>query len=90
MDDHLQELVKLQREQNELLKKYLWRIRFSLMGLFLLTTATAIGMGVIAYQNRPKTPVPLTPPTFTFPTAPTVQPAPAGDIELDGDIPGTT
>jgi hypothetical protein len=51
MDGQLQELINLQREQNQLLKKYLWRFRFSLMALLFVTTATAVGLGVFVYQS---------------------------------------
>jgi len=55
MDDQLlRELVAGQKEQTELLRRYLWRLRFSLLGLFLLMTATAIGLGILVYENRPK------------------------------------
>jgi hypothetical protein len=54
MDDQLQELINLQKEQNQLLKRYLWRFRFSLLFLMLLTTAVAVGLGLMVYQgNRP-------------------------------------
>jgi hypothetical protein len=52
MDDQLQELINLQREQNQLLKKYLWRFRFSLLTLLLLMTITAAGLGFLVYQDR--------------------------------------
>jgi hypothetical protein len=96
MDDQLQQLINLQREQNELLKKHLWRLRFSLLSLLLLTTATAIGLGVVVWQL---------PTRFSAPTAPGatirwVQPvpgaplrpaitAPAGDINVDPSVPTT-
>lgn len=54
MDDQLQELINLQKEQNQLLKKYLWRFRFSLMALLLVTTATAAGLGLFVYQSTQK------------------------------------
>ncbi len=67
MDDQLTQLVELQREQNALLKRYLWRLRFSLLGLLLLTTATSIGLGLVIYQTRnavtpvfPQTATPIT------------------------------
>lgn len=60
MDDQLQQLIDLQREQNQLLKKYLWRFRFSLMSLLILTTITAIGLGFLVYQDQTKV-VPPTP-----------------------------
>src|SRR5262249_49711644 len=36
LKEHLQRLVELQARQNELLERYLWRIRFSLLTLLLL------------------------------------------------------
>jgi hypothetical protein len=77
MDDQLTQLVELQREQNALLKRYLWRLRFSLLGLLLLTTATGIGLGVVIYQTRnpvspvfPQTAAPVTYGTWTATPAP--------------------
>jgi hypothetical protein len=52
MDDQLQQLIELQKEQNQLLKKYLWRLRFSLLSLLLLTTITAIGLGLLVYREQ--------------------------------------
>jgi hypothetical protein len=86
MDDQLQQLIELQKEQNQLLKKYLWRFRFSLMFLLLVTTATAVGTGFVAYQTRPK----VVRPVFTPYVPPMSTPVPAGDIELRPTIPGTT
>jgi hypothetical protein len=65
MDDQLKELVNLQREQNQLLKRYLWRLRFSLLSLLLITTATAVGLGFVIYQDRSKV-NPPTPTTMGF------------------------
>lgn len=62
MDNQLQQLIDLQKEQNALLKKYLWRLRFSLLTLLLLTTGTAIGLGALTYSLR-------SPPAPTAPTA---------------------
>jgi hypothetical protein len=53
METQLQQLIDLQKEQNALLKKHLWRLRFSLLTLLLLTTGTAIGLGVLSYNLRP-------------------------------------
>lgn len=65
MDDGLlRELIDLQKEENQLLKKYLWRLRFSLLSLLLLTTATAIGLGFLVYEKQAKIVLPA-------PTAPT-------------------
>ena len=54
-DDLVRELVDLQREQNALLKKHLWRLRFSLLTLLLLTTASAVCLGIVMVriQNPP-------------------------------------
>jgi hypothetical protein len=62
MDDQLQQLIELQKEQNQLLKRYLWRLRFSLLSLLLLTTITAIGLGVFVYreETRVNAPIPTT------------------------------
>ena len=66
MDGQLQELINLQKEQNQLLKKYLWRFRFSLLFLMVLTTAIAVGLGLLAYQD--KQPTATTMPTTVIPT----------------------
>jgi hypothetical protein len=88
MDEQLQQLIELQKEQNQLLRKHLWRLRFSLMTLLLLTTATAVGLGIVAYQTRQKVFTPANTPPF----GPTlrIQSAPAGDIKIDPDIPNTS
>jgi hypothetical protein len=44
MDNQLQRLVELPTEQNELLKKHLVRLKFSLVSLLLLMTATCCGL----------------------------------------------
>jgi hypothetical protein len=90
MDEKLQQLIDLQTEQNQLLKRYLWRIRFSLLGLLLMTTAVAIGLGFVAYHTRPQAaaPAPVAP-QFRWPQ-PAGSSAPAGDIEVLPGTPGTT
>jgi hypothetical protein len=65
MDEQLQQLVNLQKEQVELLKKYLWRLRFSLLTLLLLTTGSCIALGYMVYQNRASS-IPV--PTYYNPT----------------------
>jgi hypothetical protein len=55
MEDQLQQLIELQKEQNRLLQRYLWRLRFSLLSLLLLTTITAIGLGFLFHENRTRT-----------------------------------
>ena len=54
MDNQLQELIELQKEQNQLLKKHLTRIRFSLWALLVLMTLTGVGLGLGVYLTRPK------------------------------------
>jgi cytochrome c-type biogenesis protein CcmH/NrfG len=44
MEEQLRRLIELQTEQNQLLRKYLWRIRFSLLTLLILTTLVAVGL----------------------------------------------
>lgn len=63
MDDELRELLAqilaVQKDQAELLKKYLpplWtKIRFSLLTLLMLMTITSIGMGVMVYKSQSST-----------------------------------
>lgn len=52
MDNQLQELIELQKEQNQLLRRHLTRIRFSLWALLILTTLTGIGLGIGVYTIR--------------------------------------
>jgi hypothetical protein len=52
MDAQLKQLIDLQTEQNQLLKKHLWRFRFSLMTLLFLTTATCCCLGFVIYMQR--------------------------------------
>src|SRR6185369_11149728 len=52
MEVLLQRLIQLQTEQNELLKKHLWRLKFSLLTLLVLTTAICCGLGLMVYQER--------------------------------------
>ena len=52
MDAQLKQLIELQTEQNQLLKKYLWRFRFSLIALLLLTTAICICLGIVMYSQK--------------------------------------
>jgi hypothetical protein len=52
MDDQLQRLIELQTEQNQLLKRYLWRFRFSLLTLLVLTTAICCTLGFIIYKQQ--------------------------------------
>jgi hypothetical protein len=73
MDAQLQQLINLQTEQVELLKKYLWRLRFSLLTLLLLTTGSCIALGYMAITNRASS-VPV--PVYIQPTG--IRPVPAG------------
>jgi hypothetical protein len=52
MDAQLKELIELQKEQNQLLKKYLWRFRFSLLTLLVLTTGICICLGVMMHSSK--------------------------------------
>ena len=65
MDNQLQELIELQKEQNQLLKRYLWRLRFSLLTIMLMMTGVCIGLGFLVYETKSK----VAPPMLTF-TAP--------------------
>ncbi len=82
MDDQLQQLIELQKEQNQLLKRHLWRVRFSLMSLLLLTTVTAIGLGILVYQNQSKLipGTPSAPPTFSRSWTPSQETLTVGPI----------
>src|SRR5689334_10503278 len=73
MEESLRRLVELQTRQNELLERYLWRIRFSLLTLLLLTTAICCGLGILVYQLR-STPRPVTIPAPWPSRAPTYAP----------------
>jgi hypothetical protein len=71
MDDQLlRELIDLQKEENQLLKRYLWRLRFSLLSLLLLTTVTAIGLGILVFKRQPKV---IPTPTIAGPSTGTLQ-----------------
>jgi hypothetical protein len=69
MDAQLQQLIELQQEQNQLLKRHLWRLRFSLLGLLIMTTILAVVLGIVAYQTRRRT-VTLPPPLPNSPAPP--------------------
>jgi hypothetical protein len=43
MDAQLQQLIELQMEQNQLLERYFWRFRFSLLSLLIRITLTFFG-----------------------------------------------
>jgi hypothetical protein len=57
MDAQLQQLIELQTKQNQLLEKHLWRFRFSLLTLLVLTTGICICLGVMIY-SKPTAPLP--------------------------------
>jgi len=52
MDAQLQQIIELQTEQNQLLKRYLWRFRFSLITLLLLTTIICCCLGFVIYTQQ--------------------------------------
>lgn len=85
MDDKstelLNQLLAAQKEQTELLRRYLWRFRFSLLSLLLLTTATAVGLGVLAYQNHKQATVGVPLPTAASATW-SVYPPSGGTLQL--------
>ena len=65
MDDELmRELIRGQKEQTELLRKNLGRLRFSMRALLFLMTVTACGLGYVAYVQRSNNTPPATR-TFT-------------------------
>ena len=74
MDDKstqlLQEILNQQKLQTQLLQKHLWRFRFSLLSLLLLTTATAIGLGIMAYKQQQPAITPLPPPATAWTSYP--------------------
>jgi hypothetical protein len=72
-----QQIIELLKEQNELLKRHLWRLRFSLLFLMLMTTALCLGLGFIVYQARPKPAAPVFAPVTPNPLwGPTPTPTP--------------
>jgi hypothetical protein len=95
MDDKstelLSQLLAAQKEQTELLRRYLWRFRFSLLSLLLLTTATAVGLGVLAYQNHRKTAAIPMPASTAASATWSVYPSSGGTLRLySAPQPGTT
>ena len=52
MDSHLERLVELQTEQNELLKRHLVRLKFSVRALLLLTTAISVALGFMIWVQQ--------------------------------------
>ncbi len=59
MDDEskqlLQQLCDLQKEQNDLLRKHLLRLRFSVRTLLIVMTLVAIVLGLVAWRNEVRT-----------------------------------
>ncbi len=83
MDDQLQRLIELQTEQNQLLKKYLWRFRFSLLTLLLLTTAICCTLGFVIYKQQAAQRAMFAPTPITVWTSPTPAGG-AGFLSLSG------
>src|SRR5262245_8378047 len=52
MDAQLSQVVQLLTEQNELLKRHLWRFRFSLLALLILMTLTCGGLGFVSCTQQ--------------------------------------
>lgn len=86
-NDLLRDIATLQKEQNELLKRYLWRLRFSLLTLLLITTATAVMLGLFGMRKNgvvPPSAIPSSSGGFltVYPnSAPTVPPTPTPALE---------
>jgi hypothetical protein len=101
MDDESKELLRrmaqLQAEQTELLKKYLpsmlRRVRFSLLGLLLLMTLVAGGLGFTVWSVRllkkPAATVTLTAPAGYYAPTPAT-PSTSGTLQLNGNALGTS
>jgi hypothetical protein len=83
MDDQLQRLIELQTEQNQLLKKYLWRFRFSLLTLLLLTTAICCTLGFVIYKQQAAKRAIIAPAPITV-WAGSTTPGTGGFISLSG------
>jgi hypothetical protein len=86
MDPQLQQIIELQTEQNQLLKRNLWRFRFSLLTLLILTTAICCGLLIAIYRQEPQLSVirvPVAVPSNPLPVAPqygSAVPAAAGVV----------
>jgi hypothetical protein len=52
MDSHLERLIELQTEQNELLRKHLVRLKFSVRALLLLTTVISVALGFMIWVQQ--------------------------------------
>ena len=89
MDDQLQRLIELQTEQNQLLKKYLWRFRFSLLTLLLLTTGICCSLGFIIYkQQAAQKAIPVATPitVWSSPATPTATYGSGGFLTISGTV----
>src|SRR5215204_1456797 len=80
MDSQIQQLIELQTKQNQLLERYLWRFRFSLMTLLVLTTGICICLGVMIYL-QPTAPRPAPAGPWTTPTGITYAPATGNPVD---------
>jgi hypothetical protein len=81
-EELIRELIAGQKEQTELMRRYLWRLRFSLLSLLLLMTVTAIGMGALVYRTKSNA-VRLAP---TATTATWTSYPPQGTVVLSGSF----
>ena len=90
MDPQLQQLIELQSEQNQLLRKYLWRIRFSLLTLLILTTAICCGLGALVYYARTSLSCLPQPAAAPFTTPPAgYRPGPYQDLFAPSPLPNS-
>ncbi len=93
MEDLIRELIAAQKEQTELLRQFLTRVRFSLLSLLLLTTGIAIVLGVVAYrQHTARTAAAVAVPTgFGGPVQPALPPnySPAATYQFTPVIPAS-
>jgi|tagenome__1003787_1003787.scaffolds.fasta_scaffold20516814_2 hypothetical protein len=84
MDDDVRDLLRqiliVQQEQAAILKRYLpplWtRIRFTLFGLFVVTTVVAIGMGLVVSRLNSSRAIPAVRPSLTPPPMSPYMPPP--------------
>lgn len=77
--DNQTRVVELLTEQNELLKKHLARLKFSLMSLLLMMTATCCGLGFLVWARfNPRIyPAPVSGPSTYVPPSATISYPPA-------------
>jgi hypothetical protein len=77
MDDQLlRELIAGQKEQTELLRRYLWRFRFSLMTILLLMTCVCVGLGFLVYRQNSAVGGPTRTATIQLLPTPRILPSP--------------